>query len=426
MKEVVNEKLKVCMAMDAYLPYVDGVVNCMDHYLTEMVKKEDAFALAPKHKNAFDEKLPYEVLRCKSFCFPVIKAMYGFPNLDKKFKKAVKEKDIDIIHLHSPFNMANYAIKLAKKKNIPIVATFHSNFRPILRDIIKIPFIAEWCVKYIGRKYNKMDEVFCVSEGVAKQARSFGYTGKITLLPFGTELERVSDIDGLKDNANKTFNLAGDEIVFLFVGRIMNLKRIDFIINSLKKVKEKGFNFKFFVVGKGPEEKNLKELVKRLNLEDHVIFTGFLDRELFPLIYARADLFLFPSLYDNFGLVKVESATFDTPGLFIKNSQAGLGVIDNQNGFLAEDSLEDFSNKIIFAISDKENLKRVGKTAGETLYLSWSDCTEKLIDRYKEIISRKEKPKKVKFTKEEKKEIKAYIKEENKKHKLAKKELKKD
>ena len=425
-----NEKLNICMAMDAYLPYVDGVVNCMDHYCTEAVKKANVVALAPKYKEVTEETSTYDILRCSSVEFPVIKANYGFPENDAKFKKKVNAMPIDIIHIHSPFNMANYAIKVAKKKKIPIVGTFHTNFRPIFNDVLKMPAVAEAMVKHIGNVYNKMDEVFCVSEGVAKQARSFGYTGKITILPFGTELEKASNIEELRELANKDFNIGKDELIFLYVGRVMALKRIDFILDALKVVKSKGIDFRFFVVGKGAEAKALQNKAEKLGLKDNVVFTGFLDRALFPEIYARADLFLFPSLYDNFGLVKVEAAAYDTPGVYIKDSQAGYGVTDGVNGYLSEDTLEAFSNRIIEAISDREELKKIGKQAGEQLYINWETCTDMLIERYKEIIKeKKENPEKKtvkKFSKEEKADLKEYVKVENQKYKEANLTIKKN
>ncbi|MBE5756377.1 MAG: glycosyltransferase family 4 protein [Clostridiales bacterium] len=416
MKEIKKEKLNICMAMDAYIPYVDGVVNCMDNYLKEIVKKENAFALAPKYKNQKDGEISYEILRCKSCYFPIVGAMYGFPGFDRRFKKAVKGKEIDIMHFHSPFNMSKFAVREAKRRGVPVVATFHSNFRPIVYKVAKMRFLTEWVVKYIGRVYNRVDELFCVNEGVAMQARSFGYKGKITLLPFGTELEKVTNLDCLIKRANEEFKIEENELVFLYVGRIMALKRIDFILDALKIVKEKGVDFKFFVVGKGPEERALKEKVKKLGLENSVIFTGFLDRELLPLIYARADLFLFPSLYDNFGLVKVEASTYDTPGVFIENSQAGLSVTDGVNGYLSKDTVVDFASKILYAVSDKEKLKKVGKKAGEDLYINWETCARLLVKRYKEIIENKE-PNIHSISKEESKKVKQYINEEYKKFK---------
>ena len=256
----------------------------------------------------------------------------------------------------------------------------------IFKDVVKSNFITTLGLKYLGLTYNKCDEIFVCSPLVEKQARECGYKGKITYLPFGTEIEKCDNVEENRQLANKQFNLTSDDLVFVYVGRVMKLKRIDFILDSLKIVKENGIKFKFFIVGKGAYLNKLKKYATKLGFtEEEVIFTGFLPREHFPLILSRADLLLFPSIYDNFGLVKVESAAFDTPGLFIENSCAGYDINPNHNGYLSEDNVECYANQILNIVKDRENLKQTGINAGKELYIHWSTCTDLLLKRLGEI-----------------------------------------
>lgn len=383
-----EQKLRLLEGMDSYLPHVDGVINCMNNYCLNAYKKIDVLAIAPRYKKYVD-KSPYEIKRCKSFYFPVLDIQYGQATKDKKFYKEIMSRDFDIVHCNSPFNMAKFMLKVAKAKKIPAVITFHSNMRPIFRSIVKSKLIAEQMVKSLGKTYNQYDEVFVCSPLVAEQCRSFGYTGKISYLPFGTNIPKCEDKTEYIKQANQELKLDENDLVFLYVGRIEKLKRVDFILNSLKILKDEGIKFKFFAVGKGSDMDKLQKLKKKLGFTDkEVIFTGFVDSKLFPLLYSRANLFLFPSLYDNFGLVKVEAAAFDTPGLFIEGSCAGYGVTDGVNGFLSKDTVEDFADKIKHAIADKEKLKEIGKNAGKDLYISWEECTNQFIERLKEVVRR--------------------------------------
>ncbi len=385
-----DKKLKIIEAMDAYLPDVDGVINCMHNYCLNMYKDVDLNVLVPKNRKDYVDKQPYTIHRCKSTFIPIVNDYYGFPNSDKEFKKIAENIDCDIIHVHSPFNMAKFALKLAKKKNVPIVATFHSNFRPIFRKAVGSKLIAEMMVRHIGRRYNKFDEIFLCSPLVEKQLRSFGYTGKVTYLPFGTDFKLCTNKDELRTLANEKFGIDPDELVFIFVGRVQKLKRIDFILRSLKLVKDRGIKFRFYVIGKGPYTKKLQKLSKKLGFTDkEVVFPGFVDRDGFPQLYARADLLLFPSLYDNFGLVKVEAASFQTPGVYIDGSCAGYGVTDGVDGYLSQDGKENFASRICEIVSDREKLKEVGITASKNLYITWEDCTKILLKRLNEIIEEK-------------------------------------
>ena len=381
-----QEKLKILEAMDVYLPDVDGVINCMHNYCLNINDKTQLTVAVPKNKKGHVDNQPYEILRCKSIHVPILNDYYGFPNSDKKFKKALEEKEFDVIHCHSPFNMSKFVLKQAKKRGIPAVATFHSNMRPIFKSVVKSKFIAERMVKHLGKRYNKFDECFVCSPLVEEQLRSFGYTGKVTYLPFGTDFKKCECVEENRQKANQVFGLDENQLVFIYVGRVMKLKRIDFILQSLKLVKDKGVNFKFYIVGKGTETAKLEKLAQKLNLEENVIFTGFLPREQFPLIFSRADLLLFPSLYDNFGLVKVEGASYKTPGLFIENSCAGYGIIDGEDGYLSKDTTTDFAEKILLASSDREKLKQVGEKAMESVYISWQECSNVLLERLNQIV----------------------------------------
>lgn len=388
-----SEKLKVLEAMDVYLPDVDGVINCMHNYCLNLYERTDLTVMVPKNKKGYKDVQPYEITRCKSIFVPIINDYYGQPVRDGAFRKKIMSKDYDIIHVHSPFNMAKFALKVAKKKNIPAVTTFHSNMYLIFKDVVKLPFIAKMLAHHLGRRYNKFDEVFVCSPPVEEQLRFTGYKGKVTYLPFGTDFKRCDRVDEYRGLAEKKFNISPEERVFIYVGRVMKLKRIDFILRSLKKVKERGFAFRFYVVGKGAELNKLKKYAAKLGFtEREVIFTGFLPREDFPLIFSRADLLLFPSVYDNFGLVKVEGAAYQTPGLFIKGTCAGYGITDGVDGFLSENDEESFAEKIIAAARDGEKLRLAGKAAAESQYISWKTCTDRLLERLTEIVKeRKEK-----------------------------------
>lgn len=386
-----ENKLKLLEGMDSYLPHVDGVINCMNNYCLNDYKEVDLTAIAPKYKNYVD-KLPYNLIRCKSIYVPILDIQYCQATKDKKFTKQILSKKYDIVHVNSPFNMAKFMLKIAKAENIPAVATFHSNMRPIFKSVVKSNWLTEKLVKKLADVYNQYDEIFVCSPLVENQLRSYGYTGRISYLPFGTDLKRCENKQELIEKANKELHINNDDLIFIYVGRIEKLKRVDFILKSLKILKDNGVKFKFFAIGKGSDMKKMIKLKNKLKFsEDEVIFTGFIDRELFPLMYARANLLLFPSIYDNFGLVKVEAAAFSTPGLFIENSCAGYGVKDGVNGYLSKDSCNDFASKIMQIIKDRNSLSLVGKNASRDLYISWKDCTDQYIQRLKEIVDRKKK-----------------------------------
>ncbi len=382
-----DDVLDILEANDDYLPDVDGVVNCVHNYCLNLSKHERVTVMAPRGRKSYKEDLPYRTIRCNSAYIPFLRQHYGFPETDRDFKKKLAQERYDIIHIHSPFNIGKFAVKTARSKGIPVVGTYHSNMRMIFECFIPFPLTRRLILKNIGNFYNQLDEVFVCSPKVGEQLSELGYTGKVTYLPFGTDFEKCRNVEELSRKANEVFGLGAEEPVFVYIGRIQKLKRIDFILRSLRIVKERGFHFRFFAVGKGMELEPLKRLAKQLGFtEEEVCFTGYLPREQLPLLSARADLLLFPSLYDNFGLVKLECASYETAGVFIEDSCAGDGITHGVNGFLSKDDEDAFAQTILEAAADYGRLKEIGKKAQEDLFITWEQCSEILLENYRRII----------------------------------------
>jgi glycosyltransferase involved in cell wall biosynthesis len=104
-------------------------------------------------------------------------------------------------------------------------------------------------------------------------------------------------------------------------------------------------------------------------------------------MFARANLFLFPSLYDTSGIVIQEAAAMRCPALVLKNTNAAEGIIDCYNGFLSENDEYAYAQKIKKIILNKDMLIEVGKTARYTIYKNWETVLEEVKERYIDIIN---------------------------------------
>ena len=130
-------------------------------------------------------------------------------------------------------------------------------------------------------------------------------------------------------------------------------------------------------------------LAQTLGIADRVSFLGCItEREALRRYYLAADLFLFPSLYDNAPLVVREAAALRTPSVLIAGSTAAAVVRNDENGFLAANDKEDFARRIRRVLHDKPLLERVGVRASETLARSWEDIAAEVSDRYASLVKR--------------------------------------
>ena len=143
-------------------------------------------------------------------------------------------------------------------------------------------------------------------------------------------------------------------------------------------------------VGTGQDEEELKKRIKKQHLENEVIMCGkVVDRKLLACYYARANLFLFPSKYDSSSIVQIEAASQHLPVLFLKKTATSATVTDNVNGFIEEDDVEKYANRIKKIILDKKLYQDVCNNAYQDLYKNWDDTIKIVYERYLKIIEEK-------------------------------------
>ena len=209
-----------------------------------------------------------------------------------------------------------------------------------------------------------------------------------------TEMLPVKEEKHAYNYIDKKYNLTPDVKVFLFVGRINVLKNILFIVDALKILKEErpDLKFKMFYVGMGQDEDVLKEHIKQLNLNNDIILCGkIINRNILSYYYKRADLFLFPSVYDASSIVQIEAACQKTPGIFLKNTATASTIIDNVNGFLSDNDFYSYASKIIEALDNKELYEKVKENAYKDLYKYWDDEINNVYKIYIDLINKKKK-----------------------------------
>lgn len=392
-----EKKLTIGLFNDAFFPMLDGVVMVVDNYARNLAKYANVVVFVPEYANSdYDDlKLPYKVVRCISAKVPFLDYSLPLPKFDKEFLKQLNSYNLDIVHIHSPFTMGRVGLKYAKQRGIPCVATMHSQFKRDFKRVVKLDCLATLLNNNLINIFNQCDECYAVNSEVARIFyEDYKYKTLPKVMNNATEFEPVKNAKKARELINKRHKLKEDEKVFLFVGRINLLKNILFIVDSLKIVREKDpkLKFKMLFVGGGQDTGTLEKHIKECGLEEEVIVCGKVsDRDLLTYYYERADLFLFPSLYDASSIVQIEAASQATPVVFLRESATAATVEDNVNGFLTENSTEDYANKIIEVMNNEKLYTMVSKNCFKDLYKSWEDKVKEMYDIYIKLIKEKNK-----------------------------------
>jgi len=375
---------------DGYVPIMDGVTITVKNYAFWLNKLlGPTYVVTPFVPNHKDEE-PFPVIRFLSFP-TIVRPPYriGLPDLDIRLQYLLKNRDFNIVHAHSPFAAGLLARKVAREKGIPIIATFHSKYRDDLQRAIGIKPIVDDQVKRIIDFYYSVDHVWVPQESVAITLREYGYKGPYEVVENGIDMKPPADITPFRNRGAEYLGFPEGVPVGLYVGQHILEKNLEFLVRSLPAVIAAIPDFRMVFVGKGYAKAQLKELARDLKIDNRIIFHDVIyDRELLQSIYARADLFLFPSLYDNAPLVVREAAAFKTPAVLINGATAAEVINDGRNGYLSENSLEAFSARVIQALHDEAGRLQVAEEAQKTLCRTWENVVGEVKTRYQDILAR--------------------------------------
>ena len=384
--------LRIGMFVDTYFPMIDGVINVVHHYSTLLSEDEnfEVVVFCPKTQDKkYKDEFPYRVERCKSvkiffldYCLPI-------PKLDCRFKKALKNSKLDIVHIHSPFMVGEAGVRYAKKHGIPVIATLHSQFEQDFYRATKSKCITKSMLRRVMKVFNRCDECFAVNPAVAKIFYGYGAKKMPSVLLNSADLTPVENEKEACARIDSEYGLNPDTPVFLFVGRMTALKNIYFLADALARLKTQ--DYKMFFVGEGQDFHALQKKVAENGIRDRVIFLGRVaDREKLKALYCRAKLFLFPSLYDASSLVQIEAASQNTPTVFLEGAATAATVTDRVNGFIAPRSPQEYAALVDRIVSDDALYESVRKNVKADLYRTWDEAVSELKKIYSDLCDKKD------------------------------------
>lgn len=378
--------LRVGMFVDTYFPMIDGVIHVVHNYSKRLQGDDiEVTVFCPRLDKKYKDEFNYQVVRCKSVKIFFLDYSLPLPKLDRKFKKILKGSKLDIVHIHSPFGVGKIGVRYAKKHNIPVIASLHSQFEQDFYRATHSKGITSAMLKSVTKVYNQCDGCYAVNARVAEIFHGYGVKRMPGVVFNCTDFTPVEDGDRADKIVNQTFALKEDQPLFLFVGRITMLKNVDFIVDALSHLKD--IDFKMLFVGSGQDEAELKRRIEKHGLTDKIVLTGRItDREMLKAMYHRATLFLFPSRYDTNSLVQIEAASQKTPTLFAEGTATSYLVQNDVNGYIAPLEETKYANKIREILSDRETYDRVCEGAHRDLYFVWEDSVSKIKQIYREKI----------------------------------------
>ncbi|UNC93425.1 1,4-alpha-glucan branching protein domain-containing protein [Candidatus Contubernalis alkaliaceticus] len=216
----------------------------------------------------------------------------------------------DLVHAHD-WLVAYAATSVKKHFQIPLLATIHATEFGRNRGIhtLEQRYVheVEWWLSHEARR------VICCSDYMQQELENIFYLprDKIRVIPNGVD---PANLKPEPFPVEWRLNYAGpQEKMVLFMGRLVIEKGVDNLVEAIPEIVREYPAVKFVIAGRGPYGEELQKKVKKLGVEDRVVFPGFVKDRQRNRLYACADVAVFPSRYEPFGIVAIEALAARVP-----------------------------------------------------------------------------------------------------------------
>lgn len=362
--------MKVCKIWDSDYPW-DVRVEKICKTLIGANHEVHLVCRNKKRQQTYDLVDGMHVHRLPCFKNKKINEMLSFPAFFNplwilKIWKIIKTKRIEII-LVRDLPLALTAVLLGKMANIPVILDMAENYPQMIKDLweeknfklrnifIRNPYLVK-LVELIAIRH--VDHILVVVAESAERLEELGVNmNKITIITNAPQGDRAVQHD--KKTYPGSLAKLKDDFIIVYLGLLEQLRGIETAIKAMQIVKEKIKNCRFVIIGNGKDEHKFKELVRNLNLQENVLFEGYVKYELALQYICSSDVGIVPhhatpscnttipnKLFDYMSMGKpvIVSDTVTTKRVITKE-KCGLVFKDRDPDSLASAIIQLYSNR---------------------------------------------------------------------------------
>ena len=334
----VEKPLTILIACDTYPPHMNGAAQ-FGYRLAKGLhgRGHDVQVLAPSPESGpshTDLDGPWPVHRLRSHGVPTHE--YWRICMPWEIKREISllfdRIKPDVVHVQCHYMVGEHTLYEAERRGIRIVATNHfmpenlDPFLPFPRWFKRIVARNSW--RDMGKVMGRAAVVTTPTPLAAKAMKDYARLDGVLPLSNGIDAAAYEPRPGERIEPNEVPTV-------LFVGRLAEEKHVDVLIDAIAKLPD-DVQARAEIVGGGEVRPKLEQQVRRLGLEDRVVFRGLVSDEELRLAYLRADLFCQPGTAELQSLVTLEAMSASTPVL-LANAMALPHLVDGgRNGYLFE------------------------------------------------------------------------------------------
>ena len=375
--------MRVAIITETFLPKVDGIVKVTCLLLDHLSKRGiEALVIAPRYGDS-PRYNDVPVRSLPSLSFPLYpEARLGFATLSLYRDLAAFQPDV--AHIFHPVMTGIPSLMMLKWMDVPTVTSFHLDYARLAPQFrlgaLDLGFTRPLIDELTKNVFNWSDFSLAPSKLVQRQMRRLGINN-VGLWRRGVDANAFHP--RFRSSAMREAMTAGDSdsTLLLYVGRLSDEKQIEHIRPTLEALP----STRLALVGDGPA----RALLERFFADLPVTFMGYLRGERLSQAYASADIFVFPSRLETFGLVVIEAMAAGLPVVAARVGGVGDMVSEGVNGYSFKSgnrtALLEGVRKIA---SNRENMRWMGQQARAYAEgQSWETIMDEVIEVYARLIA---------------------------------------
>jgi glycosyltransferase involved in cell wall biosynthesis len=267
--------------------------------------------------------------------------------------KVIKREKIDKMQAHW-ITQGLVAAVVKKIKKIPYVFTTHGGELSKKVSPLFNPF-----KKFVFRNAESVTVVNSFIEREVK--KKFGKGLKTNIIPMGVD---CSEFSPEKKNLGLKKSLGAKGNLIIFVGRLVRLKGVGYLINAMPEIIQKFPDLKLAIIGGGGEREKLEKIVAEKNLGKRVSFLGAIPKHQLPPYYASADIFVSPSLDEGLPVTFMEAMASGC-NVICTGLEGNRDIIsDGKTGrMIGQRNSREISRTVIELLSDRKKAEKMRKNA---------------------------------------------------------------
>jgi glycosyltransferase involved in cell wall biosynthesis len=378
---------------NTYLPVVNGVVRSIRSFRDEWTRQgHNVFIFAQEAD--YVDKDPF-IFRYPSLNLPIGVDIPTAIPLSPFIDRLLPIIKLDVIHTHHPFLLGQTAAIKAQELNLPLVFTFHTQYREYTHYV---PFPAEAVQDFLKTAVDRWlqdfmrrcQHIIIPSESMRERlVAEYGLKNRFTVIPTGIDLEAYRTANGEKIRKRRRWQ---KDFVMISVGRLALEKNWPVLLHATALVLKDYPKFRLVLIGDGADKESLEDLAKELGIKRRVTFTGKIPFAEIPSYIKAADLFGFASITETQGLVTLEAMAAGLPVVAVDASGTRDILKHRQQGYLVENDPEALAAGIKKLIENPDRMKRFSEAAYKKAEkFSIEKLTNKLEGVYEQAIRDKEK-----------------------------------